>query len=100
MNVPSRLGLYGLALAVAFAGAWGVGRLAGPQARPAAHPTDSDHAAADAGDADRAGASRSGRRVFLQSLCTRKTATWTEFGSIPTCRATSPTSNFSIAKSR
>jgi hypothetical protein len=43
MNTPTRLGLYALGLAVAFTGALGIGRLAGPQAEPAAHRAADDH---------------------------------------------------------
>jgi hypothetical protein len=47
MNMPTKLGLYGLGLVVAFAGALGVGRLAGPQPEPpSAHQTDAEHAGA------------------------------------------------------
>jgi hypothetical protein len=53
MNTPTKLGLYGLGLAVAFAGALGAGRLAGSDPQPpAAHQTNPDHAGASSGDVD------------------------------------------------
>lgn len=55
MNTPTKLGLYGLSLTVAFAGAVGVGRLAGPEPRqPAAHEISPDHADASSGSPERA----------------------------------------------
>ena len=49
MNTPTKLGLYGLGLLVAFASALEVGRLAGPQDEPAAHRSSAEHANTDAG---------------------------------------------------
>ena len=56
MNTPTKLGLYGLGLAVAFTGALGIGRLAGPQTQPAAHQPGTDHAGSAPADASHSGA--------------------------------------------
>jgi len=56
VNTPTKLGLYGLALAVAFTGAAGVGRLTGPQAEPVKHQLGADHlGSATSGDASHGG---------------------------------------------
>jgi hypothetical protein len=53
MNTPTKLGLYGLGLVVAFAGALGAGRLAGSEPeQPSAHQAEPDHAGASTGAAD------------------------------------------------
>jgi hypothetical protein len=44
MNTPTKLGLYGVGLVVAFTGALGVGRLAGPPPAPAEHRSGAEHA--------------------------------------------------------
>jgi hypothetical protein len=50
MDTPARLGLYGLALVVAFTGALGVGQLAGPQAEPPAQQPEAGHAGSPSGE--------------------------------------------------
>ena len=56
MNTPIKLGLYGLGLAVAFAGALGAGRLAGSEPeQPAAHQAGPDHGGASSGGSTHGG---------------------------------------------
>jgi hypothetical protein len=43
MNTPTRLGLYGLGLVVAFTAALGAGRLVGPTEEPTRHSADAGH---------------------------------------------------------
>jgi hypothetical protein len=43
MNTASKVGVFGVGLVVAFAGAFGVGRIAGPQEQPAAHQPAAEH---------------------------------------------------------